>query len=106
MMISGILLGWEEIAAYLRCSVSTAKRLRAELQKEDVIFERPRKGTGYFVCAFPEDLRAWAKKKAKNRKMKHLLQRAEGDCSSVCLTPDQKTKTYTTKVTKNTNRIR
>ena len=76
-MISGVLLGWEEIAAYLRCSVSTAKRLRAELLKEEIIFERPRQGTGYFVCAFPEDLRAWAKKKAKNRKMKHAPQLVE-----------------------------
>ena len=76
-MISGVLLGWEEIAAYLRCSVSMAKRLRAELLKEEIIFERPRKGTGHFVCAFPEDLRAWAKKKARNRKMKDVPQHVE-----------------------------
>ncbi len=74
LMIAGLLLGWEEIAGYLRCSVATAKRLRAELLEGEIIFERPRQGTGYFVCAFPEDLRAWAKKKAKDRKVNRLQQ--------------------------------
>jgi hypothetical protein len=48
-----ILLGWNEIAQYLRCSLRTAKKYHYEGQMPLI------RGIGFQVRALPEQLDAW-----------------------------------------------
>ena len=50
---SQILLGWNEIAQYLRCSLRTAKKYHYEGQMPLI------RGIGFQVRALPEQLDAW-----------------------------------------------
>jgi hypothetical protein len=55
-----LLLGWHEIAKFLRVSERWARARRLQLLEAKVIFYRKRQGKKRIVCAFDNDLQRWA----------------------------------------------
>ena len=59
-----LLVGWKQIAGFLGVSERSIRGFRAQLLEDNHVFYRRRKLGKRIVCAWADDLRRWAKKRA------------------------------------------
>lgn len=66
-----VLNSWKDIADYLKCGVRTAQRWERDL---DLPVCRPRPGKRGPVCAFPNEVRLWMRrKKTEHPELAHVF---------------------------------